>query len=155
MRQRVVIPLLLALAAMIACAPSRRSDSSAAPLSAADTSWVAREPVICGEVRGRVLDGRTGRPLPQAYITIDSIMPGVSTDAAGHFRLNISAPPEARSLTRATTIRIRYVGMREQRVYLPANLGYVIEATLSPMSLHADHISTLRIKDPGFCGRAT
>jgi hypothetical protein len=43
----------------------------------------------------------------------------------------------------------------ELKFHLPSNLGYVVEATLAPMQPHVDQISTLRIKAPGFCARAT
>ena len=42
-----------------------------------------------------------------------------------------------------------------QCVYLPPNLGYAVEAGLAPTAFHVDGVSTLRIKIPGFCERAT
>ena len=122
----------------------------------ADTSWLAREPVICGEVRGRVLDARTGLPLAQAYITVDSIPRAVSTDSLGVFRVPVASfAPGAPGRMRAVAVRVRYLGMLELQFSLPSNFGYVIEATLAPMQMHIGHMSTLRIKDPSLCARAT
>jgi hypothetical protein len=124
--------------------------------SAADTSWLARQPVICGEVHGRVLDARTGRPLPQADVTLDSATRGVSTDTLGMFRIPVTPfTPGVPMLMRPVSVRIRYIGMLELKFFLPEGLVYVVEATLAPMELHVDHISTMRIKKPGFCERAT
>jgi hypothetical protein len=135
--------------------------SGPAPLSApvatatAGADWLAHQPVVCGEVRGRVLDARTGTPLADAYVTADSASRGVSTDSLGHFRLVISPlVPNSPTLTRATTLRIRRIGTLELRVYLPPNLGYAVEASLASMEQHVDHVSALRIKTPGFCERA-
>lgn len=124
--------------------------------SATDTDWLTREPVACGEVRGRVLDARSGVPMAGAYVTIDSIAGGVSTDSLGRFRITVLPDAADQSVVmRSTVVRIRRIGMLELRVYLPANLGYAVEASLAPTALHADHVSTLRIKTPGFCVRAT
>lgn len=155
------LALTLAIgAAMGGC--TRRSGPSTAVLavppreSVADSSWLARERVICGEVRGRVLDARTGLPLVQAYVTIDSVSDGVSTDSLGFFRVPVTTfEPGVPGRMRPVVVRVRYLGTYELKFYLPSNFGYVVEATLAPTELHVDHISTLRIKDPGFCARAT
>ena len=122
----------------------------------ADSSWLAREPGIWGEVRGRVLDAGTGRPLAQAYITVDSIPRGASTDSVGVFRIPVTTfSPGVPARMRPVVVRVRYIGMHELKFDLPSNLGYVVEASLASTEFHVDHVTTLRIKTPGFCARAT
>jgi hypothetical protein len=43
----------------------------------------------------------------------------------------------------------------EVRVYLPSHFGYVVEVQLAAGGFHVDHLTTIRIKSPGFCARAT
>lgn len=153
--RNAVAAILVALAAS-ACSGRVSHPTLDPAISAANADWLAREPVVCGEVRGRVLDARTGVPLAGAYVTADSMARGVSTDSLGQF--SITVLPDAADqpvLMRSAVVRIRRIGMLELSVYLPANLGYAVEASLASTELHVDHISTLRIKAPGFCARAT
>ncbi len=54
-----------------------------------DTTWIAREPVICGEVHGRVLDQAGLQPVAQAFVSLDSSSRGIMTDSLGRFRLKL------------------------------------------------------------------
>jgi hypothetical protein len=156
--------LVLGLAALgaVAVGCARRSGPSTGVMSVAwrdgiaDSSWLAREPVICGEVRGRVLDAGTARPLAQAYITVDSIVRGASTDRLGVFRIPVTTfAPGVPGRMRPVVVRVRYIGMHELKFDLPSNFGYVVEASLASSEFHVDHITTVRIKTPGFCSHAT
>ena len=117
--------------------------------------WLAAEPAICGEISGRVLDATTGRPFKDVYVTVDSLPRGVSTDSLGQFRFvvrpNMLVTP---SLTPLTLLRIRRIGSMDVAVSLRPSLAYVIEVTLAPMYMHVDHISEVRLKDPGACERS-
>ena len=149
-------PMAVVIAFSAGCAVKPAAHISTVTTATAAPDWLAQQPVICGEVRGRVLDSRTAAPLANVYVTVDSIGRGVRTDSLGQFRFKISpADPNALSLTRAITLRVRYLGMLELRFYLPAGLGYTVEASLGLTALHESSISTLRIKTPGFCERAT
>jgi hypothetical protein len=150
-KMRGTIAVVIAFSA--GCAVKRAAHN--VPVTTA-TDWLAQQPVVCGEVRGRVLDARTGAPLAGVYVAIDSTSRAVSTDSLGQFRFNISpVDSNALSFTRAITVRIRRIGMLELRFHLHENLGYAVEASLGPHVFHVDGISTLRIKTPGFCERAT
>ena len=148
--------IAVVMAFSVGCSVKPAAHNSTVNTATAAPDWLAQQPVVCGEVRGRVLDARTGAPLANVYVAVDSISRAVSTDSLGQFRFRIAPPdPNALSLTRAITLRIRQLGMLELRFYLPPNLGYVLEASLGMTALHVDGISTLRIKTPGFCERAT
>jgi len=121
----------------------------------ADSAWIVREPVICGEVRGRVLDQAGQQPVAQAYVTLDSSSSGVMTDSLGRFRVVLSDNKKLPQPTRPTYLRIRQVGAMEIRVFLPAGLGYAVDVQLPAGGFHIDHLATLRIKSPGFCVPAT
>ena len=156
----VVLSVAALGAVAVGCAPRSGPSTDVASVAwrdgIADSSWLAREPVICGEVRGRVLDAATGRPLAQAYVTVDSIPHGASTDSLGVFRILVTTfAPGVPGRMRPVVVRVRYVGMHELEFDLPGDLGYVVEASLAPTALHVDHIATLRIKTPGSCARAT
>ncbi|MGH8242426.1 MAG: TonB-dependent receptor [Steroidobacteraceae bacterium] len=47
----------------------------------------AAGPALAGEVSGRVTDGATGRPLPNATVRIDALGQSVSADRAGEYRI--------------------------------------------------------------------
>jgi hypothetical protein len=156
MNCRAALGLVTLSTISYACGPRSTPRNSPIPAVTADTDWLAKQQVTCGEVRGRVVDGRNGKPLEQAYVTLDSATRGVSTDTLGHFRLVITPfVPNTPMRTRATTLRIRRVGAPELRIYLSPNLGYIVEASLASLGFHTDHVSTVRIKTPGFCERAT
>ena len=156
MNYRVTSIVVVALPFSEGCVPRPAPLSTPVATATASADWLAHQPVVCGEVRGRVVDARTGTPLTDAYVTGDSASRGVSTDTLGHFRLVISPlVPNSPALTRETTLRIRRIGALELRVYLPPNLGYAVEVSLASMERHVDHVSTVRIKTPGFCERAT
>ena len=156
MNYRVTSIVVVAITLTEGCAPGPAPLSTSVAPATAGADWLTHQPVVCGEVRGRVLDARTGTPLADAYVTVDSASRGVSTDSLGHFRLVISPlAPDSPTFTRATTLRIRRIGTLELRIYLPPNLGYAVEASLASMERHVDHVSALRIKTPGFCERAT
>jgi hypothetical protein len=94
--------------------------------------------------------------MADAYVTVDSIARGVTTDSLGQFRIAVSLfEPGKPGRMRATLVRIRRIGFLELKFHLPTHLGYMVEAGLASQALHADHVSTLRIKTPGFCARAT
>ena len=148
---RATIAVVIAFTASCAIKPTSHDS---APTAATD--WLAQQPVVCGEVRGRVLDSRNGAPMANVYVAIDSSSHAVATDTLGQFRFKISpVDSNALSLTRAITLRVRQIGMLELRFYLPPNLGYAVEASLGVQAFHIDGTSTLRIKTPGFCTRAT
>lgn len=109
---------------------------------------------MCGEIRGRVMDARTGAPFRDVYVSLDSAPGGITTDSLGRFRFALTPFSQTEpTLTRATTLRIRRVGSMELAVILRPGLAYVIEAVLAPQQLHIDGISAVRVKHPGFCER--
>ena len=150
------LPILL-----VAMAPGCRANRGLSPDVASasfqpGSDWLADEAAICGEVRGRVLDAETGRPLRGAYVVDDSLGGGVSTDSLGRFRLvSTKLPAGASQLMRSPRLRVRQLGRLGIGVYLPADLGYVVEIRLAQSYWHKDHITTVRIKDPGFCEPAS
>jgi hypothetical protein len=151
-----VTSIVVIVITLSGCAPGPAPLGTPVATATAGGDWLAHQPVVCGEVRGRVLDARAGTPLADAHVTVDSASGrGASTDSLGHFRLVISPlVSDSPTLTRAATLRIRRIGALELRVYLPPNLGYAVEASLAPVERHVDHVSGLRIKTPGFCERA-
>jgi hypothetical protein len=152
MTYRVTSIVVVVIPFWVGCTSGPAPLSTPVATTTAGADWLAHQPVVCGEVRGRVVDARTGTPLADAYVTVDSASRGVSTDSLGHFRLVISPlVPNSPTLTRATTLQVRAIGTLELRVYLPPNLGYAVEASLASMERHVDHVSALRIKTPGFC----
>jgi hypothetical protein len=161
MTSRAVVLTVAAIAAAAAGCARRSGPSTGVSAVSwrdgiADSSWLAREPVVCGEVRGRVLDAGTGRPLPNAYVTVDSIGRAASTDTLGVFRIPVTTfVPGVPGRMRPVVVRVRYLGMLDLKFDLPSHFGYVIEASLGSLAFHADHITTLRIKSPGFCVGAT
>ena len=146
---------ILPLSFVAACAGASIHPAGEPGLTAArESTWIAREPVACGEVRGRVLDQAGERPIAEAYVTLDSSARGVVTDSLGRF--HIPLPRTTGSiLTRPTFLRVRRIGAMEIRVLLPSDFGYVVEVLLPAGGLHVDHVVTLRIKSPGFCDHAT
>lgn len=153
------VALILAVLCVLTqgCA-SVRPAASTTPVYAysGDAGWLSQQPVPCGEVHGRVLDARDGRPLTEVYVNLDSAGRGVSTDSLGRFRLVITPFVAGMPMsTRPTTLWIRRIGFMQLRVFLPPNLGYAVDVSLAPRQLHVDHVNTIRIKDPGFCDRAT
>jgi len=152
------IQALLCLSLGTACAArSARTRAVESPIATTvrDSAWLAREPVICGEVRGRVLDQAGQRPMAETFVSLDSSSRGVLTDSLGYFRVALPRDTGALALTRPTFLRIRRVGARELRVLLPPALGYAVEVQLWSGGFHVDHMATLRIKSPGFCARAS
>jgi len=146
-----LLPLALVTACLGACTRPRPENASA---PAPDASWVAKQPVECGEVRGRVLDQGGSHPIAEAFVTLDSAASGVTTDSLGLFR--IALPRDSSSiLTRPTFLRIRRIGSMEVRVLLPSDFGYVVEVLLAAGGFHRDHLETIRVKSPGFCGHAS
>ena len=137
----------------VGCAPGPATRKSAVSTSTGAADWLAQQRVVCGEVRGRVIDARTGAPLANVYVAVDtSTSRAVATDSLGRFRFIISpSDSTALSLTRATTLRVRQIGMLELRVYLPPHLGYAVEASLGSEALHVSSVSASRIKVPAFC----
>ena len=149
---------LLSLSLLTACAMRPRHPVASDPSigsTVTDSTWIAREPVICGEVRGRVLDQAGQQPVAQAYVTLDSSSRGVMTDSLGRFRFVLPHDEKSPLPTRPTFLRIRRIGAMEIRVLLPADLGYAVEVQLPSGGFHVDHLATLRIKSPGFCVHAT
>jgi hypothetical protein len=149
---------LLSLSLLTACALGAGHRAAGEPSvgsTGTDTTWIAREPVICGEVRGRVLDQAGLQPVAQVVVSLDSSSRGIMTDSLGRFRLML--PHDEKSLlpTQPTFLRIRQIGAMEISVLLPAGMGYVVEAQLPSRGFHVDHLATLRIKSPGFCVNAT
>jgi hypothetical protein len=142
------------IAACAATPAASRSSTMPDGPSSIDSTWAAREPAVCGELRGRVLDQGGRQPVAQAFVTLDSSSRGELTDSLGRFRLSL--PPAAGStvLTRPTYLHIQRVGATEVRVFLPSAFGYVVEVQLAAGGLHVDHLTTVRIKSPGFCARA-
>ena len=120
-----------------------------------DTTWIAREPVICGEVHGRVLDQAGLQPVAQAFVSLDSSSRGIMTDSLGRFRLKLPHGEKSLLPTQPTFLRILRIGAMEIRVLLPTGMGYVVEVQLPSRGFHVDHLATLRIKSPGFCAHAT
>ena len=148
------IPELLGLSLLTACALSVRHPPAGEPSvdgTVTDTTWIAREAVICGEVRGRVLDQAGQQPVAQAYVTLDSSSHGVMTDSLGRFRLSLPHGEKSPLPTQPTFLRVRRIGAMEIRVLLPAGLGYAVDVQLPSGGPHVDHVATLRIKSPGFC----
>ena len=80
---------------------------------------------------------------------------GVSTDSLGRFRLSLPPANGSTVRTRPTYLRVRRVGAKEVRVFLPSDFGYVVEVQLASAGFHVDHLATVRIKSPGFCAHAT
>ena len=149
---------LLFLSLVTACAArSGRPAPGEPPFSSTvtDPTWITHEPVVCGEVRGRVLDQAGQQPVAQAYVTLDSSSRGVMTDSLGRFRFVLPHDEKAPLPTHSTFLRIRRIGAMEIRVLLPAGLGYAVEVQLPEGGFHVDHLATLRIKSPGFCAHAT
>jgi hypothetical protein len=149
---------LLGLTLLSGCALGARHSGAGEPSigsAATDTTWIAREPVICGEVRGRVLDQAGRRPVAQAYVSLDSSSRGLMSDSLGHFRLILPHDESAPIPTRPAFLRIRRIGHMDVAVLLPAGLGYAVEVQLPSGGFHVDHVATLRIKSPGFCAPAT
>jgi len=145
----------LVVLATTACG-ARSPLSSAPPATADDAGSLAGDSVFCGEIRGRVLDASTGAPMPGVYVSIDSFARPAMTDSLGLFRIVVTRfEPGQPGQMPETLVRIRRIGFVELKFHLEAGLGYVIEARLALQALHADHVSTLRIKTPGFCARAT
>jgi hypothetical protein len=94
--------------------------------------------------------------MPEVYVSVDSLTRGATTDSLGLFRIVVTRfEPGKPGQMPATLVRIRRIGFAELEFHLAAGLGYVVEARLASQALHADHVSTLRIKTPGFCARAT
>ena len=148
---------LLSLSLLAACAVRPRRAVAGEPSigsAVMDSTWITREPVICGEVRGRVLDQAGRQPVAEAYVTLDSSSHAVMTDSLGRFRFVLPHDEKSPLPTRATFLRIRRLGAMEIRVLLPADLGYAVEVQLPSGGFHVDHLATLRIKSPGFCARA-
>ena len=143
---------LLLVGVCVACAGRAAPSAFGSARSTSTDDWLARQTVYCGEVRGRVLNAQTGAPLTDAYVTIDSVRRGVSTDSLGQFRFMLHSPKDAQPAgTRPTFVRIRRIGMTELGFYLPTDVGYAVEASIMTNAFHMDHFSTVRIKSPGFC----
>jgi len=145
----------LLMGAFLACrAPVQNGAAPSVADSSPRADWLAAEPAVCGEISGRVLDATTGRPFKDVYVTVDSLPRGVNTDSLGRFRFAVRANIlVAPSLTPLTLLRIRRIGSMDVAISLRPSLAYVIEVTLAPMYMHVDHISEVRLKDPGSCER--
>ena len=149
---------LLALSLITACALSTKHPAAREPsrgYTDTDTTWITREPVICGEVQGRVLDQARLQPVAQAFVTLDSSSRGIMTDSLGRFRLILPHDEKSPLSTQPAFLRIRRLGAMEIRVLLPAGMGYVVEVQLPSGGYHVDHLATIRIKSPAFCAHAT
>ena len=149
---------LLGLSLLTACALGAGHPAAGEPsvgFTGTDTTWIAREPVICGEAQGRVLDQAGLQPVAQAFVSLDSSSRGIMTDSLGRFRLMLPHDEKSPLPTQPTFLRIRRLGAMEIRVLLPAGMGYVVEVQLPSGGFDVDHLATLRIKSPGFCAHAT
>lgn len=157
---------LIAVLLVAACAGHSNAVSRSAPGPApapADTSWLIREPAICGELSGRVLDAATGLPLRDAYVSIEGARTGTSTDTLGRFRIVLSKQGiPGLGETRSIPVRIRRIGNFDLRFELPRAPGYVVEVVLGRWGValdspewHLPAITSLTIKDQGSCVRAT
>ena len=153
--QTVALRVIAVSAALVACAGRRGPDGREAAASP-DANWLDRQPVICEEVRGRVLEARTGRPLRLASGALDSATTGVATDSLGAFRIRVAPTgPGTPASAHPRTVRVRYLGMHEVRFYVPTLHGLTVEVSLATTALHVDKISTVRIKHAGFCEPAS
>src|SRR5665213_2607846 len=72
--------------------------------SAADYLWLAREPTVCGEVRGQVLDEHGDLPMTDVYITIDSVAGALHTE-----KLPPTTPPDDPPLVIADSVRALFL----------------------------------------------
>lgn len=118
-----------------------------------DTSWLARQPVICGEVRGRIVHALTGAPLAAALVSVDSVRGAVSTDTLGQFRIVVSArDPSSPNTIPAMDATILGAATR-LRFHLPRRSGHVFEALVAPVTMDGESIHTLRLKQASFCER--
>jgi hypothetical protein len=145
---------LLGLSLLTACATGAGHPAAGEPqvgITATDTTWIARESVICGEVHGRVLDQAGLQPMARVSVSLDSSSGGVMTDSLGRFRLALPHDENSPIPTRPTFLRVRRIGSMEIRVLLPAGMGYAVEVQLASGGFHVDHLATLRIKCPAFC----
>ena len=153
MRYKAAIALSVLMGSAEGCV-RRPPRSLPSPTVSSHGDWLAAEAGACGEVRGRVIDARSGQPLVGAMVDVDSGGRAVMTDSLGHFRLRL--PSDTTGLpSRGTTLRIRRIGFFELRFYLPPGLGYTIDASLAARGNHTDHLNIVRLKDFGFCARAT
>jgi len=141
--------LLLAAGTLASC---RQPQALASPQTHSGADWLSSQSAICGTVVGRVIDARDGTPMRDAFVTLDTATRGVGTDSLGYFRVAVPASP---ALTQPTTLRIRRIGAFELTIFLPRNIAYVVEAHLAPQAFHLDATSTLRLRTPGSCVRAT
>lgn len=149
---------LLGLSLLTGCALGAGHPAAGKPsvgFTGTDTTWIAREAVICGEVQGRVLDQAGLQPVAQALVSLDSSSGGIMTDSLGRFRLMLPHDEKSPIPTHPTFLRILRIGAMEIRVLLPAGMGYVVEVQLPSGGFHVDHLATLRIKSPAFCTHAT
>jgi hypothetical protein len=148
------LALTLATAVAACAGASVQRTGERADAARPDSTWIARQPVACGEVRGRILDQTGEHPMIGAYVTLDSFNIAVTTDSLGRFRMSLPRQHES-VRTRPTYLRVRRIGAMEIRVLLPSDFGYVVEVLMPAGGLHIDHVATLRIKSPAFCVRPT
>jgi TonB-dependent receptor len=79
------------------------------------------DPDASGTIEGRVLDKRTGNPLPGASVHVDGTSASVSTDRSGEYRL-AGVPAGSRTLV------VSYLGRGEGRITVDVPAGAAVKA---------------------------
>ena len=131
---------------LMACV-SGQSAPQEVPLPAGDdtNAWLLAQELWCGEVRGRVIDMDTRRPLSRAIVTIDgtAIRPVVDEAGVFHIRRIPDQPTPA-------TLRVDFQ-RRQATMEIPrANVAYVVEIGLA--GFHGGGGSTVvHVRHPGRC----
>ncbi len=149
---RVLAIPLASLLVGVACHRPIAPAATTTPAPARD--WLAQEPAVCQAISGRVLSALTGAPMPGAAVVVAHPPLTVRTDSLGRFRIPLRPMVGGIADTAKVDLRVARVGYSgfDFRLFLAPS--YVLEIVLAPIGFHADHISTLRIKDPGYCRRA-
>ncbi|HYD52284.1 MAG TPA: hypothetical protein VEA99_06645 [Gemmatimonadaceae bacterium] len=139
---RAVLATLLALGALAACARA-----ASTPGATRGDGWLASAPVVCGEVRGRVLDAVSRAPLVGAVVASDAPAARATTGVDGGFRLRTGAE----TVDRPMSLVVSHAGHSDLRLTLPPAPGHAIEATLGHRARRRVVYGELRIRDVSFC----
>jgi hypothetical protein len=130
--------------------PSEEATSPSATTRASRDKWVAGEVAVCGEIRGRVVDRQTARPIKGAAVSNDGAYEGATSDTAGIFRFR----PTGSGLR---ILRVRAIGYDRLEFVsrVDSATGTLVEIRLASASLHADGIAEIALGRASRCRAAT